>query len=71
MTMVLGPDKKAQAAAEKRRQAETEDGAPADQPVTDAPDTTPVAEAPEATETTEAPAEVVEAPAEATDTTEA
>ena len=26
MTMVLGPDKKAQAAAEKRRQAETEDG---------------------------------------------
>ena len=71
MTMVLGPDKKAQAAAEKRRQAETEDGAPADQPVTDAPDTTPVAEAPEAPETTEAPAEVVEAPAEATDTTEA
>jgi translation initiation factor IF-3 len=68
MTMVLGPDKKAQAAAEKRRQAETEEGAPADQPVTDAPDTTPVAEAPE---TTEAPAEVVEAPAEATDTAEA
>jgi translation initiation factor IF-3 len=68
MTMVLGPDKKAQAAAEKRRQAETEDGAPADQPVTDAPDTTPVAEAPE---TTEAPAEVVEAPAEAIDATEA
>ena len=68
MTMVLGPDKKAQAAAEKRRQAETEEGAPADQPVTDAPDTTPVAEAPE---TTEAPAEVVEAPAEVTDTAEA
>jgi translation initiation factor IF-3 len=68
MTMVLGPDKKAQAAAEKLRQAETEDGAPADQPVTDAPDTTPVAEAPE---TTEAPAEVVEAPAEAIDATEA
>ena len=33
MTMVLGPDKKAQAAAEKRRQAETEAGAAgADQP---------------------------------------
>jgi translation initiation factor IF-3 len=71
MTMVLGPDKKAQAAAEKRRQAETEEGEAADQPVTDAPETTPVAEAPEAPETIEAPAEVVEAPVEATDTTEA
>ena len=68
MTMVLGPDKKAQAAAEKRRQAETEEGAPADPTVTDAPDPMPVAEAPE---TTEAPAEVVEAPAEVTDTAEA
>jgi len=29
MTMVLGPDKKAQAAAEKRRQAESEEAAPA------------------------------------------
>ena len=29
MTMVLGPDKKAQAAAEKRRQAENEESAPA------------------------------------------
>lgn len=74
MTMVLGPDKKAQAAAEKRRQAETEEGAhDADQPVDDhqqAP--TAVAEAPEApAEDVEAPAEVTEAPAEATDTTEA
>jgi translation initiation factor IF-3 len=34
MTMVLGPDKKAQAAAEKRRQAEAEDGAePAAAPI--------------------------------------
>jgi translation initiation factor IF-3 len=52
MTMVLGPDKKAQAAAEKRRQVEAEDGdepaaAPADTEVadTDVADI-PVAEAP-------------------------
>jgi translation initiation factor IF-3 len=52
MTMVLGPDKKAQAAAEKRRQAEAEDGeepaaAPADTEVVEAPVIdTEVAEAP-------------------------
>lgn len=79
MTMVLGPDKKAQAAAEKRRQVETEDGASADQPVdADQQAPTPVAEVPEAPaevtevpEVPEAPAEVTEAPAEATDATEA
>jgi translation initiation factor IF-3 len=80
MTMVLGPDKKAQAAAEKRRQAEAEGGETTDQPVTDDP-ATPVVEAADTTEapaeavdTTEAPAEAVdttEAPAEAVDTTEA
>jgi translation initiation factor IF-3 len=78
MTMVLGPDKKAQAAAEKRRQAEAEGddaSAPADQPVTDEPVPTPVAEAPAAVaeasaDVTDAP-EVVEAPAEVTDNAEA
>jgi len=73
MTMVLGPDKKAQAAAEKRRQAETEDGAPADQPVDDeqqAPSA--VADEIEApAEVAEAPDEVTEAPIEPTDDTEA
>jgi translation initiation factor IF-3 len=48
MTMVLGPDKKAQAAAEKRRQAENEESAP-----------TPVAES---EESTPAPAAETEVP---------
>ena len=39
MTMVLGPDKKAQAAAEKRRQAEAEESAPASEAAGSAPDT--------------------------------
>jgi translation initiation factor IF-3 len=66
MTMVLGPDKKAQAAAEKRRQADAEDGdepatAPADTEVVEAPVAdTPVAEAP-VTDTPVAEAEVPDA----------
>lgn len=44
MTMVLGPDKKAQAAAEKRRQAEAEGAAEAPAPTADP---APTAEAPE------------------------
>jgi len=39
MTMVLGPDKKAQAAAEKRRQAEAEESAPTSEVVGSTPDT--------------------------------
>ena len=66
MTMVLGPDKKAQAAAEKRRQAEADEGdepaaAPADTEVVEAPVAdTPVAEAP-VTDTPVAEAEVPDA----------
>jgi translation initiation factor IF-3 len=79
MTMVLGPDKKAQAAAEKRRQAETEDGVPADQPVTDEEALEPIdlAEAPveidvevEVDETAEVLAEVDES-TDSSDSTEA
>ena len=38
MTMVLGPDKKAQAAAEKRRQAEAEEHGETPAPAADATD---------------------------------
>ena len=82
MTMVLGPDKKAQAAAEKRRQAESEEAAPAtdsapveaEAPVqSEAPveAEAPVqSEAPVATVPSPAPAPAAE-PAEAADTAEA
>jgi translation initiation factor IF-3 len=76
MTMVLGPDKKAQAAAEKRRQVEAEDGdeaaaAPADTEVadTDVADI-PVAEAP-VTDTPVADTPVAEAPVTDTPVAEA
>jgi translation initiation factor IF-3 len=82
MTMVLGPDKKAQAAAEKRRQAESEEAAPAtdsapveaEAPVqSEAPveAEAPVqSEAPVATAPSPSPAPAAE-PAEAADTAEA
>jgi len=82
MTMVLGPDKKAQAAAEKRRQAESEEAAPAtdsapveaEAPVqSDAPveAEAPVqSDAPVATVPSPAPAPAAE-PAEAADAAEA
>jgi translation initiation factor IF-3 len=82
MTMVLGPDKKAQAAAEKRRQAESEEAAPAtdsapveaEAPVqSEAPveAEAPVqSDAPVATAPAPAPAPAAE-PAEAADTAEA
>jgi translation initiation factor IF-3 len=82
MTMVLGPDKKAQAAAEKRRQAESEEAAPATDsaPVeaealvqSDAPveAEAPVqSDAPVATVPSPAPAPAA-APAEAADAAEA
>jgi translation initiation factor IF-3 len=69
MTMVLGPDKKAQAAAEKRRQAEAE-GAPEAASAADAEAPTaeaPTAEAPEVTAAVETVDEV-EAPEADTDT---
>jgi translation initiation factor IF-3 len=71
MTMVLGPDKKAQAAAEKRRQAEAE-GAPEAASAAEAEAEAPTAEAPtaEAPEVTAAVETVdeVEAPEADTDT---
>ncbi len=68
MTMVLGPDKKAQAAAEKRRQAETEGAAEA-APAAEADEVT--APTAEATEAESAPDTVDEVEATEADTDEA
>jgi translation initiation factor IF-3 len=76
MTMVLGPDKKAQAAADKKRTAPDSTAAAAEAPVADdSASEAPVSEAPTAeAPTAEAPtaeAPTAEAPLEPTDITEA
>jgi translation initiation factor IF-3 len=57
MTMVLGPDKKAQAAAEKRRQAENEESAPTSVAESEESAPTSVAESEEPTPTSVAESE--------------
>ena len=70
MTMVLGPDKKAQAAAEKRRQAESEEAAPATDSAPVEAEAPVQSDAPVATVPSPAPAPAAE-PAEAADAAEA
>jgi hypothetical protein len=60
MTMVLGPDKKAQAAAEKRRQAEA-DGAAGPEPVPAAPEPVPAAPAEPVSDAATEPADTPDA----------